>query len=723
VRLPPTLTGSSEVDGLGETLAGPPAGLGDEPTQAGGLVPRMPLDPGTGGGMPNTLADVATTGSSVSGLGPLPDVGDEVAGYRLMEVIGRGGFGVVFRGLGMAGERVAVKLLVDPTPRSAARFLREGEVVARFDHPHIVRLLQVGEHGGRPFHVLDFVDGRPLDDVAPLPPLDAARVMRDVARAVEYAHGHGILHRDVKPSNILVDPEGRACLLDFGVARDRDERARLTLTGDVVGTPHWMAPEQIRDAKRAGPAADVYGLGATLFYALTGETILPPDAGPLAVFSTEPPAPSSVSQRVPSALDLVCLKAVRLRPEERYPSAEAFAGALDEIVGDVAPPPSRALLPALAALAAVVVAGAGWVWAFGGSEAGSSAVDPSGSPAGGGSGSGGPTVTELPPDPALVRQVEAALEQAAAQAREQRSYQAPLMTLERARRLAHGHADLAGAVTVAKGGYLLRRGRYAEAARILAAEDLPARARFLSALAVEGQGDVEAARVALTALAKEAPASVEGLLARSLLHGDGATEAAGDARGALDLDPEDPYAHYALGRALRRGDPGAALEAFEAARRLLPDEPRVLSAWGTLALRRTPGQRTEALLALRRAVGLTEPNPDPALLEAWVTGQAPSLASAPASRLEAIEEHLAELDRLVALAPRSAPARFWRGALKLRRRVLVGGGSGGDHAVLEDPRAEEDWRQARSLDPSAFGSLVEQLPAELRSLAGAAVGD
>ena len=220
-----------------------------------------------------------------------------VPGYDLIEVVGRGGMGVVFRARQRGVNReVAVKLLHRGAAdtEDAARFRREGEALGKLRHPHVVQVFDVGVADGRPFLVMEYVPGGPLSKFAdgkPLPAQTATALVEPVARAVQHAHDNGVLHRDLKPGNILLSggevvgswggvettvtttpPHHPTTpkVADFGLARNIDPGESLTLTGVILGTPSYMAPEQVGGEERLTPACDVYGLGAVLYELLTG---------------------------------------------------------------------------------------------------------------------------------------------------------------------------------------------------------------------------------------------------------------------------------------------------------------------------------------------------------------------------------------------------------------------------------------------------------------------
>lgn len=262
--------------------------------------------------------------------------GLRVAGFELQAELGRGGWGVVYRALDVStGQLRAIKTLdLAASPSARERFLREGQAQALVDqHPNVVRVYAAGEAAGRGYLVLDLVSGGDLATrlrAGPLAIEEARRVALEIGRALEHAHAQGVLHRDLKPANVLFH-EGRAQLVDFGLARLASE-GTITKTGEILGTPGFMSPEQADGAKGVGPLSDVYGLGALLYAALTGE---PPFRGGsmvevLAGILRRPAQPPSLLRaEVPSDLDAICLRALAKEPDERFPSVSAMIEALE----------------------------------------------------------------------------------------------------------------------------------------------------------------------------------------------------------------------------------------------------------------------------------------------------------------------------------------------------------------------------------------------------------
>jgi len=256
-------------------------------------------------------------------------------GYELLERIARGGMGVVFKARDLRLQRlVALKMIVDgelATEVDVHRFRAEAEAAALLDHPNIVPIHEVGEHDGHHYFTMRLMEGGSLADHMErlrAEPRKAAELMAAVARAVHHGHQRGILHRDLKPPNILLDTEGRPHVGDFGVAR-RIAQEGLTQTGSVVGTPAYMAPEQAAGRVRSlTTAADIYSLGAILYELVAGR---PPFEGDTAahilrqVVEQEPPPLRLVAPRVDRDLETVCHKCLEKNPSRRYGSAAELA--------------------------------------------------------------------------------------------------------------------------------------------------------------------------------------------------------------------------------------------------------------------------------------------------------------------------------------------------------------------------------------------------------------
>jgi WD40 repeat protein/serine/threonine protein kinase len=260
--------------------------------------------------------------------------------YLLEEEIAHGGMGVVYRARQLSLSRtVAVKLLLLGRYSSAdsiERFRREAEAVAALRHPNIVAIHEIGECDGQHFFSMDYVDGQSLAEMLRVGPFDqrrSAEVVGSIARAIHYAHEQGVLHRDLKPSNVLLDAFGQVRITDFGLAKRLDGSSDLTLTGQLVGTPKYLSPEQAAGKHAAlGPASDVYSIGALMYELLTGR---PPFLANslqetlLRIQNNEPVSPHALNPGLHRDLETICLKCLRKEPEHRYGSAQALAEDLE----------------------------------------------------------------------------------------------------------------------------------------------------------------------------------------------------------------------------------------------------------------------------------------------------------------------------------------------------------------------------------------------------------
>lgn len=271
--------------------------------------------------------------------------GTQLGEYELLDELGRGGMGVVYKARQASLERtVALKMFSRasaPTAADVARFRAEAEAAARLDHPAIVPIYEVGQHDSQPYFTMKFVAGTTLAERlagGPMAPREAAALLAPIARAVHFAHQRGVLHRDLKPSNILIDEEGRPHVSDFGLAKRVESDEALTLSGAVLGTPSYMAPEQAAGTRgKLGPAADVYSLGAILYQMLTGRPpfqAATPMETLLSVLEQEPLPPRLLNPRADRELEMVALKCLQKPVELRYASAKDLADDLEAYLAD-----------------------------------------------------------------------------------------------------------------------------------------------------------------------------------------------------------------------------------------------------------------------------------------------------------------------------------------------------------------------------------------------------
>src|SRR5437016_6303050 len=260
----------------------------------------------------------------------------EFGDYELLEEIGRGGQGVVFRARQKSLNRLVALKVIGlgqwATRAHVKRFRLEAEAAARLNHPCIVPIYEVGERDGALYFSMGLIEGGQLDAALnrePMPIRRAVELIVKLARTVQYAHEHRILHRDIKPGNILLDGKGEPHLTDFGLARLVETESTMTRTLDVLGTPSYMAPEQaIGNNAAVSSTTDVYGLGAVLYQLLTSQ---PPFAGGATyetiklLLDTEPKKPRLLNPKIDRDLSTICLKCLEKDPKRRYSSALALA--------------------------------------------------------------------------------------------------------------------------------------------------------------------------------------------------------------------------------------------------------------------------------------------------------------------------------------------------------------------------------------------------------------
>src|SRR3954447_16899602 len=291
-------------------------------------------------------------------------VGELVAErYQLEELVGTGGMSSVYRAHDtLLDRKVALKVLHEQYTEDeeyVERFRREARSVAQLSHPNIVTVIDRGEADGRQFIVFEYVDGENLKGVVnsggALPVETAVMLAHQIARALAFAHEHGLVHRDVKPQNVLLNGDGSAKVTDFGIARSLDVQHGMTQTGTVLGTSDYIAPEQAQ-GQTVSAQTDVYSLGVVLYELLTGAVPFPGDnfvAVAMRQINEPPPSARERRPEVPPRLDAALRRAMAKDPGDRFPSMEAFcnelAACLQELQRDYAPDATVLAAPAVAA--------------------------------------------------------------------------------------------------------------------------------------------------------------------------------------------------------------------------------------------------------------------------------------------------------------------------------------------------------------------------------------
>lgn len=272
-----------------------------------------------------------------------PLIGARLGNYQIESSLGRGGMARVYRAVDVTLRRLVALKVIEPDLRDlggySARFEREAQAIAALEHPQIVPVYYFGESGGLYYMAMKYVEGVELrtlmdlyqDEGQSLPSADLLRIFEAVGSALDYAHSQGVIHRDVKPSNIMIDRNGQPYLTDFGLALNVSQGT----IGEVFGTPHYIAPEQARSSANAVPQSDFYSLGVILYELFTG--VVPfddpvPTAIALQHIMKEPTPPHVVNPDLPPSLETVIMKALAKNPDERYQTGEALAGALRRVL-------------------------------------------------------------------------------------------------------------------------------------------------------------------------------------------------------------------------------------------------------------------------------------------------------------------------------------------------------------------------------------------------------
>jgi predicted Ser/Thr protein kinase len=267
--------------------------------------------------------------------------------YRILEKIGEGGMGVVYRAHDARLNReVAIKVLrLDPSRKLPpekvreiqARFYKEAQAAARLNHPSIVAIHQVGHSGGQPYIVMEYLRGKSLLEKMdePLPIREVMRIAIQICEALDYAHSQGVIHRDVKPDNIVIMEDGRVKIADFGIARIEDADVGLTRAGVLLGSPAYCSPEQLRDFSNVDGRADLFSLGVILYQWLTGRLPFEGNSSPeiiTRILTQEPKPPRSVNPEIPPSLEALIIRALAKDPSERIGSAREFRAGLERVL-------------------------------------------------------------------------------------------------------------------------------------------------------------------------------------------------------------------------------------------------------------------------------------------------------------------------------------------------------------------------------------------------------
>ena len=584
--------------------------------------------------------------------------GARVGPYLLVQELGRGSHGVVF--LARSDERsepLALKILLDGAfadEETVARFQLEAAIGVKLTHPGVIRVFDVGRHADKLYYAMEYCPGRTLrqrmKDSGCLPPGEGLDLILELARTLSACHALGVIHRDVKPGNVILDPRDsdRPRLTDFGLARDRSLMESMTRTGDILGTPYYMAPEQFRGERDLDHRVDIYALGVILYQLLTGERpyeAATPVLLARAVESGDPRPPRELAPEVPARLEAICLKAMARDPEERYPSAAELVEDLEACRAGgslkharIAASSSALALGALA-VAVLLTGGLGAAWILRDGEATPAASAPlaRGTPSEAGREALAQALAALDqPEPSLV-QVRALLERAQLDVRRDPTFaqqvgralrrleghealaevtrlatqHAPLERLEAALAQAReraGDDEERARVALLGADLLLRRWRFAAAQEALepllgAPAPTGVEAQLLDAYAREGAGRMQQAQLAFKALAsgEAGPVAKVARAAAGRLAGAERAEQAERARRELSEVKDHPFARLEEAYAqLELGDHEAAEVALGQALAERPDDASLHHAMGRVKLREGKGEAAGRALSLAR---------------------------------------------------------------------------------------------------------------------------
>jgi serine/threonine protein kinase len=285
-----------------------------------------------------------------------PMIGQRLANFRVERLLGQGGMATVYYGIDVKLQRpVAIKVIdrrYRNDPAYTTRFVNEARMMAQWRHENLIQIYYAGEKQGYSYYVMEYVDGDDLatvmsaygEESAQMPGEDVLRIGHAVASALDYAHGRGVIHRDVKPSNILIANDGRVLLGDFGMALEISDGSM----GNIFGTPHYISPEQAKRSADAVPQSDLYSLGVILYEVLTGSVPFD-DASPASValqhITQDPPPLRSINPEISPAVEAVILKALEKKPKDRYQSGALLMSALEQAIKSTTTSPKLSLPP------------------------------------------------------------------------------------------------------------------------------------------------------------------------------------------------------------------------------------------------------------------------------------------------------------------------------------------------------------------------------------------